>query len=326
MANHRNIVIAFDGTGNKPEVNDDRVSHKSSNVYKFYDALKQDNKNSWTEKIYRQGVGTMYGEGVTGNALGIKLQNRIKSAYVKLQQYLTDDKFDKNRIFVIGFSRGAYAARRFCHLLSFSGVPLDIDDYRKGWRNFIKQDKVASKELKQSEDFFDVKIEMLGVWDTVKAAPTISNIKDEYLPANIKNAYHAISIDERREIFDVLHFRPNKRVREVWFSGVHSDVGGGYPEHGLSDITLDWMIAHAYNHGLKFKRKALQGMNSTTEPEGEPHDESVKGIWRGLGHIHRDIKPTDLIHYTVKERIAKVADYKPVNFPDKATYVDEDFV
>jgi uncharacterized protein (DUF2235 family) len=325
MADARNIVIAFDGTGNKPELNDEGVSHKSSNVYKFHRAL-MNKKSEPTVKIYRQGVGTQYGEEVTGNAFGIGLLDKITSAYRKLQQYLTDERFEKNRIFVIGFSRGAYAARRFCHLLAFSGTPLDLEDWKSGWENFTEQDEAAAKDLKETGRFFDVEIEMLGVWDTVKAAPTISDIKDDILPANVKKAYHAISIDERREIFDVLRFKPNRKVREVWFSGVHSDIGGGYLEHGLSDITLDWMIAHAYNQGLTFKKSALMDMNPSVDPEGEPHDESTKGIWRTLGHIHRKVNDSDPIHYTVKERIANAADYNPVNLPANPVYVDEELV
>ena len=320
MAHLRNIVVAFDGTGNKPELNDDGVLSTSSNVFKFCNALISRKKQP-TKKIYRQGVGTQYSEELTGNALGLGLESRIKSAYRRLQQYLTDGKFIENRIFIIGFSRGAYAARHFAHLLNFSGVPANVNDWGEGWDNFIEQNQNAV-ELKKLGKFISVKIEMLVVWDTVKAAPMISNINDVCLQDNVKAAYHAISIDERREIFNVLRFNSNQNIREVWFSGVHSDVGGGYPEHGLSDITLNWMIAHAYEHGLEFKSSALETMNPSVELEGEPHDESVKGIWKGLGHIHREIKESDLIHYTVKERITKVADYKPRNLPEIPVYID----
>jgi uncharacterized protein (DUF2235 family) len=324
MVDHRNIVVAFDGTGNNPELNDTGVSHKSSNVYKLHQALMNKPKSNPTVKIYRQGVGTQYGEGVTGNALGINLENKIQSAYRRLQQYLTDENYNENRIFVIGFSRGAYAARRFCHLLNFSGIPQDVNDWGLGWNNFINQSDDA-ENLKQSGDFLNVEIEMLGVWDTVKAAP-ISDIKDKFIPANVKNAYHAISIDERREIFDILRFDPDEKVREVWFSGVHSDVGGSYEEHGLSDITLKWMIAHAYNHGLEFRGSSLVDMLPSIKPEGERHDESTKLKWILLGHIDRIIKEADLIHYTVKERIASIEEsYNPVNLPDNPVFVDEDF-
>lgn len=322
MPDHRNIIIAFDGTGNRPDLNDAGVCD-SSNVDKFCQALMNKTSNP-TVKIYRQGVGTQYGEDVTGNAFGIGLEKKIHSAYRGLQQLITDEKFSENRIWVIGFSRGAYAARRFSHLLSFSGIPLNVNNWGVGWDNFINQSENA-KNLKQSGEFFNVKIEMLGVWDTVKAAPTISNIKDAFLPSNVKAAYHAISIDEHREKFNILKFRPNKKVREVWFSGVHSDVGGGYKEHGLSDITLNWMIAHAYNHGLEFRGTSLKHMNPSVEPKGEPHDESTKGMWKFMKHIDRTIKDTDLIHYTVKERIAKVADYKPLNLSSNPAFADEDF-
>jgi len=319
MSERRNIVVAFDGTGNKPDMNDDGVSD-SSNVDKFRKAL-MNRKSNPTVKIYKQGVGTRYGEEVTGNAFGVGLESIIQSAYRGLQQYLTDGKFEKNRVFVIGFSRGAYAARRFCHLVDFSGIPLDVNDWNTGWRNFIDQDG-QSADLKRSGKFFNVEIEMLGVWDTVKAAPTISNIKDAVLPSNVKNAYHAVSIDERRRQFDVLRIRRNKRTREVWFAGVHSDIGGGYAERGLSDITLSWMVAHAIGHGLEFKASCLE-KTLEPNPDGTLHD-SLKG-WP-FGSVVRTIRATDLIHYTVRERIAELADYNPVNLPDNPIFVDQDYV
>lgn len=318
MTDHRNIVIAFDGTGQTPDLNDDGA-FDTSNVDKFRKAL-MNKKSNPTVKIYRQGVGTQYGEGITGNAFGIRLEDKIKSAYRSLQQYLTDDKYSDNRIFIIGFSRGAYAARRFAHLLNFSGIPKNINEWGKGWDNFIDQNS-NSVQLNKSGIFFDVKIEMLGLWDTVKAAPTISNIKDAFLPGNVKATYHAISIDEKRKQFDVLRFRANKKVREVWFAGVHSDVGGGYPEHGISDITLKWMITHAYNHGLEFRASTLKSLNPNAQ--GKQHD-SLKG-WP-FGSITRTIKPSDLIHSTVKERLANIEAYKPNNLAETPVFVDDEFV
>lgn len=324
MAENRNIVIAFDGTSNIPDLNDDGVN-SSSNVDKFCKALSKKQSNP-TTCIYIQGVGTKYQEGVPGNAFGIGMEERIQETYRDLQQLLTDGKYEKNTLYVIGFSRGAYSARRFAHLLNYSGIPKIIDDWTKGWDNFLNQRNDAAA-LKQSGDFFDVKIEMLGVWDTVKAAPTVSNIKDEFLPGNVKAAYHAISIDERRKQFDITRFRANQKVREVWFAGVHSDVGGSYPEMGLSDIALNWMIAHAINHGLKFKPSYC---NDNINPDplmdiDPPHDESVN--WK-FGCITRTIKDDDFIHYTVRDRIAaNLATYnKPVNLPETPDYVDEDFV
>jgi hypothetical protein len=82
------------------------------------------------------------------------------------------------------------------------------------------------------------------------------------------------------------------------------------------------MIAHAYNHGLEFRSSYLEKILNP-DPNGELHD-SLKD-WL-FGSIVRTIKETDLIHYTVKERIANVADYNPVNLPENPMYVDEDFV
>ncbi len=315
----RNIVVAFDGTSNKPDLNDDGVN-SSSNVYMFKEALKNIRSNP-TRCIYEQGVGTKYGEHLLGNAFGKGLESRIQKVYRNLQNLLTDGEFEENKIFIIGFSRGAYSARRLAALLDYSGIPENIKDWTIGWNNFILQNLEAA-ELKQSGAFLDVKVKMIGVWDTVKAAPQISGFYDEKLPANVEYAYHAMSIDEKRKQFQVLRWDMDKRVKQLWFPGVHSNVGGGYADKGLSDIALKWMIGCACKHGLEFKDSYVDS-NVKPDIRGTLVD-SLKD-WK-FGSITRNIFKTDMLHASVKDRMESDISYNPENLPETPIYDDESFV
>jgi len=315
----RNIVVAFDGTSNKPDLNDEGVN-SSSNVYKFKQALK--NKRSKpTRCIYVQGVGTKYGEHILGNAFGKGLESRIQQVYRNLQNLLTDGKFEENKIFIIGFSRGAYSARRLAALLCYSGIPKNIKDWTTGWDNFILQNLNAA-ELKQSGVFLDVKIKMIGVWDTVKAMPNRSDFHDNKLPANVEFAYHAMSIDEKRKQFQVLKWNKNNKVKQLWFPGVHSNVGGGYADKGLSDIALKWIIDCACQHGLEFKSSYIDS-NVNPDTQGTLVD-SLKG-WM-FGSTTRKISQFDILHPSVKERMDSDNSYRPCNLPENPVYCDENFV
>jgi hypothetical protein len=118
---------------------------------------------------------------------------------------------------------------------------------------------------------YDAKIKMVGVWDTIGALgipalvgqvdPLADGFLDTSLHPDMLNAFHALSIDERRrEFLPTLWAPPAAQVpgqvlEQVWFAGVHCDVGGGYPETGLSDITLSWMMGKAENLGLQIDPK-----------------------------------------------------------------------
>jgi hypothetical protein len=99
---------------------------------------------------------------------------------------------------------------------------------------------------------------------------------------------------------------------------VHSDVGGGYEECGLSDISLKWMIDRAYEHGVKFKASAVRKLK--LDPCGVLHNSSA-GIWEQLGIKVRAIGKSAKVTSATKERVKKLADYNPDNLPDKPNYV-----
>ena len=147
--------------------------------------------------------------------------------------------------------------------------------------------------------FLQRDVEMIGVWDTVKATPGNDfGIAD--LPPYVKHAYHAMAIDERRSIFDVFRFNPLDVITERWFAGSHTDVGGGYANHELADIALQWMALNAVENGLIVDGAKIdldKPIDLTIKPV--VHDENNIG-W-GLTNVFKKSK-------TVVERLVGAAD------------------
>jgi len=308
MAKTRNLIVGCDGTWN------DTDGDAISNVAKILNACLSRNQ----AVHYEEGVGTAHWEALPGGIYGKGLDRQILGAYRFLRRRFADKDWDKtqNKVFIFGFSRGAYAARRLAGLINHSGIPVKAKDIELGWQIYLKRDKDSAKHLKAQGEFFDINIEVLGVWDTVKTT-TDPDFNDHKLPSCVQSGYHAIAIDEQRKFFPVLKWNKNSRVTQYWFAGVHSDVGGGYKETDLSDGSLKWMIDKAYAHGLKFKKSAVKKLNSN--PAGTLHD-SYTGIWKVFGKKQRSIAANAIIHTSVKERMEKVSSYKPGNLPSEPDF------
>jgi len=257
-------------------------------------------------------------EEILGVVFGEGIDERILGAYRFLQSRYTDIGFE-NRLFIFGFSRGAYTGRTFAQLLYYCGIPTPKGNSQKAWDCYYRQDRKTAEELKQLGDFFDVSIEMLGVWDTVKSTLDPDR-KDTTLYPNVKAAYHAMAIDEKRRNFPVLRFAEDKRITQIWFAGVHSDIGGGYPgnESQLSDITLNWMVDAARQHGLEFIPNVMDYMDPKST--GMMHD-SYEGRWKILGESVRHIGDQESVHASVKDRLKGNVGYHPTNLPDDPHYV-----
>ena len=187
----------------------------------------------------------------------------------------------------------------------------------------------------------EVPIQFVGVWDTVDAVGTpfhISDIintaihrfkfPDHKLSRNVLRACHALSLDDARESFHPLLWRDDPRVEQVWFAGVHSNVGGGYPKQGMSLVTLDWMMQKAAESGLRI----LPDDRKTYREHGSV-DDKLYDSRAGLGVFYRwlprdmaaicekaDVKP--VVHVSVMERIAHgTDDYAPGNLAGNANVV-----
>jgi len=224
-------LYAFDGTGNE----DRDGTENDSNVLHFFDAYQDPKKNSdpdaATGSLYLKGIGTMaqtfVGDKVA-EAFGFGGHRRLRAAHRRLEQNLAAN--DAN-VDIVGFSRGAALAIDFANHVCKS-VP-------------------------------QANVRFVGVWDIVAqfgAPGRFVNLGfDLDCPSVV--CYHAMAIDESRAFFPLTRFANAgaafDKLREVWFRGVHSDVGGGNGNLGLNWITLNWMFENAQRHALPIDQAAI---------------------------------------------------------------------
>ena len=315
MTGVRNIIVGLDGTWNEPERQPDGTV-TGTNVVKFLSALMKRGQ----VQHYESGAGTRAWELLPGGIYGYGLDKRILGAYRFLRRCYNEKgrARDANRLFIVGFSRGSYAARRLCGLIAHSGIPARASDVDRGWQMYLNRDTESAAALKREGRYFDIPIEMVGIWDTVKATND-ADYNDNLLSPNVVAGYHAMAVDECRRFFPVLRWASDERVTEVWFPGSHSDVGGGCQVMDLSDVALAWMIHRAAGHGLKFKKSYMDRHVKPKVP-GQIHD-CFTGIWKPYGRSDRPISTRCAVHQSVGEQVRADAGYAPVNLPPKPNYV-----
>lgn len=267
----KNLVICCDGTWKRAD------QPYVSNIEKIARAVDSTPSAGLTQIVYYSsgvGTGATKMEHLLGGALGLGLDEAIVSAY----RFLALNYEPGDQVFVFGFSRGAYTARSLVGMVDSIGLLTPdgvvgnylcqaISVYRNRPRDGAPP--LAPETAEALEGFKDncypsdqVRIRFLGVFDTVGAlgVPGFSSGKYQFhdveLSQRIDVARQALAIDERRTTFApcIWSTSDNERtdVKQVWFEGVHTDIGGGYPESAPSDITLNWMIDEATNCGLKF--------------------------------------------------------------------------
>jgi uncharacterized protein (DUF2235 family) len=263
----KNIVLCCDGTGNgfdNPETD--------SNVVKLYNVLAT---GSEQVAYYHPGVGTMGAPNARsriekewtrakGLAFGSGLLDNVADAY----RFLMNRYGDGDQIFLFGFSRGSYTARAIASLLHVFGLLEPGNEALIPYilRLYAKQTKAAKRQTPvfAAEDNFkysfsrDVEVHFCGLWDTVSSYGWINSPIDlPFAGQNpiIRTGRHAVSIHEHRCCFQTNLWGPSlprQDIRQVWFSGVHSDVGGSYEEDqaGLSKVAFEWVLLEAWKSGL----------------------------------------------------------------------------
>lgn len=362
-------MVCCDGTGNQ-------VSGDLSNVLKLFRIVRKDDRQ---HVYYHPGVGTI-GESdawartredakaVFGLATGWGLDDNILDAY----RFICSTWEEGDRIFLFGFSRGAYTARALAGFIHMIGLlrpdQVNIADYAltaykkcgraheeaqvatvEHWREAglphtlpdgrsesFHEAAADAGELDEKDPFESARdfsrtlsarratIHFMGVWDTV--ASVIVPRRDRLfigfqlrtLPFTRRNPSvrafrHAMAADERRRMFRLNRwvedqpFVANRFAKGValekqdceqrWFAGVHSDIGGGYPEEesSLSKLPLIWMIEEATRdeHGLRINpemfrhlafgepRKGWTHRYVGPDPLGPMHV-SLKGLWKAF--------------------------------------------
>ena len=322
----KNIVVFSDGTGQEGGTD------HNTNVYKTFNLILD--RSPEQVSFYDKGLGTGFRK-VSGNVFGRGFSENVRQCY----EFIFEHYQHGDQIFLFGFSRGAATVRSLTGFIHMFGIlPRSRGALvSEAWEIYKMSN--TGKRKKAAEAFIEVnhtmwaKVKFLGVWDTVAAlgvprtrtdrmlnwiAP--HGFHDFKLSGSVENAYHALAIDDIRKSFHPVLFEPGSNakgeLKQVWFMGMHTDVGGGYREKGLSDIVLEWMTGHAVRHGLRIyaDRRRPQGL-CAPDPNGHMHDARDK-TWKKWVFAKRqrgwpDEYGKPVIHQSVTLRAAS-----PTNVPN----------
>ena len=260
----RRLIVCFDGTWNTPD-----SGSKPTNVIKILRAISNMDGDISQITFYDKGVGTGGPiDRIAGGASGDGPTRNMIDGY----RFLANNYEQGDEIYVFGFSRGAYTARSLVGFIGLAGLISTLGlghELNRAIGIYRDEDIDRDGKLEQMNKLdqeygfdrqTDVRIRCVGVWDTVGSLGIPGDLgrrlvrkpyfHDVQLDRKVDVALHAVAIDEKRAQFSpTLWVRkkgiasvPGQTVEQVWFSGVHSNIGGGYADSGLSDITLDWMI------------------------------------------------------------------------------------
>ncbi len=231
-------------------------------------------------------------------AIGRGINRQIRRAY----GYLSSRYRPGDRIFLMGYSRGAYAVRSLAGVIDLVGLLRAEEATERNIRNVYRHyerspDSESAQAFRRSHCHDSTEIEMIGVWDTVKSlginAPVLWRLSEHLhafhnhnLSGIVKNGFHALARDESRMAYAPVLWTSDEsfagRVEQVWFPGTHGDVGGqlgGFEAaRPLSNIPLVWMLSKAEDCGLALPDGWADRF------EQDPLAPSV-GTWRGYGKI-----------------------------------------
>ena len=329
----KNIVLCLDGTANQLK------AKGNTNVVRLYELLDLSDPDVQVA-YYDPGVGTFGAKGavtpiarwftkILGLAFGYGLRTNLAEAYTYLMQtYRPDD-----RVFLFGFSRGAYTARALCGMTHRAGllrpgaenlVPYAVNVYARSKRewdegDWVQIDKFARVFSVEAGRGRSLPVHFVGIWDSVKAAGILRwNLKWPYTRqlSNVATVRHAVSIDENRRPYReylVQAREEGPNTREVWFAGTHSDVGGSFEDdRRLGDITLQWMAEHAVASGLFVDRTALAEARAVSLDHALGKRHRAGWSWALLTYRRRPITPENaLVHQSVRVRMRQMLAYTP---------------
>lgn len=270
----KNIVVLSDGTGQEGG------EGFNTNIYKLFNMLEDRTERQLV--FYDPGLGTNWRK-ITGNIFGMGISENILECY----RFIFDNYEAGDKIYLFGFSRGAATVRSLSGFIHHFGIlPQSRPELIKKAYNVYKSlssDEDLAEDLrnKPAKDFVAkhhtmwTDIEFMGCFDTVAALgisqlAVIDKVIDKIplfkhkfhnfrLSGSVIRAYHALAIDDERKTFHPILWKgqdENKknvaeRATQVWFCGMHTDVGGGYEKQDLSNIPLVWMLEKATKYGLR---------------------------------------------------------------------------
>ncbi|MCX6368448.1 MAG: DUF2235 domain-containing protein [Armatimonadetes bacterium] len=318
----RKIVICCDGTWNAKE------SPNQTNVIKLSRWLTSDSDQLVQ---YFDGVGTQGSllDRLLGGIMGKGLSDRIKEAH----RFLVANYQPGDQLYFFGFSRGAYTVRSLSGFIRKAGLLKSenlnlVDNAYDLYRNDLHPDHEIPTTYRARYSV-EPTIHFIGVWDTVGALgiPTdwatwlglnrSVQFHDVKLSTRVRFAYQALSIDDRRKPFApaIWEQQPagvgTQTLEQAWFPGVHTQVGGGYSQSGLSSHALRWMQSRAEGAGLRFD--AQKASSSSADACHEPIDNSVGFLYSLWKTIDRPIGKLseEGLHEVVTKRLTVLTDYQP---------------
>ena len=363
----KNIIICCDGT-------DNQFSGSHTNVIRTYEVIER-----LTGQVcyYDPGVGTLPTAGwatalgqrwsiIEGLAFGAGLIDDIEEAY----RYLMEVWEPGDHVFLFGFSRGAYTVRALAGMLHAVGLLYKDSEQlvpyaREYWLQHEGEESPGGRVCAEFKATMarPCPVHFIGVWDTVSSVGFFNIIFHlrgfpfTYKNPGVTSVRHAVSIDERRCFFKqnlMGRAHPTQDVINVWFAGVHSDIGGGYPasESGLSKLAFEWMVVEARACGLRINAGEGPKGYGYQLSLGQPPDpgamlhRSLVGAWRAMEvlpirvfstadekyHWRSNLgKPRNMaisrnedgvfVHESVLKRMDSVPSYRPPNLPGSSAGV-----
>jgi uncharacterized protein (DUF2235 family) len=353
QAQGRNLVICCDGTNNE-------LASTLTNVVKLMRIAEKDRSQI---VYYDPGVGT-FGKNeawnrfrgnymrTIGNLMGRGLDDNVLEAY----QFLVDTYRKGDRIFLFGFSRGAYTVRILAGMLHLIGLlwpnQKNLITYAlAAYKNSTggpENERISGGRFRRLTSARFVDVHFLGLWDTVASVfvprsdffvglqmqPRLPFIDNN---PGVKTVRHALAIDETRRMFRPLHWTGDPTdCQELWFSGAHADIGGGYPEatSGLSKLPLAWLLTQAARAGLRLNQQQFETIAVTggitlhadqkgnerrgtfdyqpADPLGPQHDEfhgTLGPLWSLLEYLPKRVR--------LRESPPAIAGEKGLYLPEK---------
>jgi uncharacterized protein (DUF2235 family) len=341
----KRLVVCCDGTWNRPDQLKDGIP-APTNVSKLALAIAREDDDGKVQSVfYERGVGTRRLEHLRGGALGVGLSRNVRDCY----RFLVTNYEPGDELFFFGFSRGAFTARSTVGFVRNCGIlrPEHVDRIGEAYDLYRSRgDKthptsIAAELFRRMYAHPDTDIHFVGVWDTVGALGIPNGLlqpkfltdrysfHDTELSSHVLAAYHALAIDERRKPFEPTLWKRQDHAREqkleqVWFAGVHCDVGGGYAEPALGEIPLLWMAERAKGHGLALDPDRLVAADGPipsaqrcvairVAPDGcGPIHESFDGVYRVLGPYERPLDADEgAVAESALRRREAMSDYNP---------------
>lgn len=332
----KRLIVCCDGTWQK------LTDPCPTNVVKIAQAIKPLASDGTSQVLYyHEGIGTEDAKSrILGGAFGKGIDQNIQDAY----RFLCLNYLDGDEIYLFGFSRGAYTVRSLAGLMYNSGLlkrqnirqaPVAYQLYCN--RSIPPSSQEAKDFRKENSLGSRVEITLLACWDTVGSLgipelsafiPLAQQINKKYrfhdtqLNKKIKNALHAVAIDEQQKVFNVTPMQkhpeaPDQVLRQVWFPGAHGCVGGGKKEYSkLADGTLKWMIESIGSLGLGLEFD-ISKINPPLDFDYTCDFQSksiINQVTKLAGTILREIGDEfDELHESVKLRWQERADYRPAN-------------